>query len=300
MLKIPVALATSAILVFALAACGGKPEPTATPTPLPPTEAPTAAPQAPVTATSGTTSAELCGPGTAPSYITAFVLAREAQGQNYTPVGVSDELASDQATLHAIATLENAPSNTALRSVWYLLNATGYTPNTRIDDHEVNVTQGGSRNIDFTLTSDTGTWPPGAYCVELYADGNLALSRQFTISASGAAPAPSGASPVVQVVLAEDAKPDTFEPVNPATTFKANAPAIHVTVQIKDAPTGTRFRARWYPPSQDPLDFELVTDGSRWMDFRLTPAPDGFPIGEYQVEIYVNDELVETLIFNVE
>lgn len=293
------ALALSAIVLCLLAACGSS-EPEATPTALAPTPTRTALALTPTAAvTRPPASVGICSPGAPPAYLKNVVLARDVQGAQFTPVGVTDTFSFDQETLHAVAVLEQAPANMTLRAVWYLVKADGYTPNHKIEAKEVAVPDGGTRNLDFSLKATTGTWPTGTYCVEIYAGGVLARSKTFTVKGGGTA-APANANPVKQVILARETKSDTFEPVNPATIFATNSPFIHAVVQIASAAPGTVFHARWYPPGQEPLDFQVRTDGTRWIDFRLTPTPDGFPAGDYKVEIYVNETLVDTKTFTVQ
>lgn len=288
---------TSAFLV--LAGCGADATPTpAPPTPLAPTDAPTATTVRP-TATLAAAAAEICAQGTAPAYLKEIILTTDTKGEGFTPVDTVTEFQPSQATFHAVAVLEKAPANIKLAAAWYLVRAEGYASGTKIDEKELTVNDGGTRNVDFTLKTSQDRWPPGDYCVEIYAEGNLALSRTFKVTGD-TTPSNASGGVVKQVVLAEDSKPETFEPVNPTTTFKSNAPFIHATVQVQDAPANTQFRARWYPPGQDPLDFDLKTDGTRWLDFRLTPAPNGFPAGDYKVEIYVNEQLADTKTFTVE
>jgi hypothetical protein len=298
MKKIMLALAlTSAFLL--LAACGADATPTPTnfppPTPTPPPTATTTAPDTPTEQASA-----ICGQGSQPAYITDVVLAKDTQGANFTPVEITDAYEPAQATFHAVVTLQDAPQNLKLGATWYLVRAAGYQSNSKIDEKTLNVEQGGSRNVDFTLKTTQATWPPGTYCVEIYADGELALSKTFTVV--GGATTPNASSEIVQeIVLAEDTNPDTFEPINPTNTFKKNAPAIHAAIKIENAPPNTSFGAKWYPPDQQPLEFNLPpVDGTRWLDFRLTPGSDGFPVGEYRVEIYLNEKLVDTKTFTVE
>lgn len=291
-------LALVLLSAFFFISCGVDTTTEVLPTPILPTPEPTVA-VARATAVPAAQTVGICGPGTLPAYIKEVVLARDTQGVNFTPVDVTDEFEPTQRAFHAIVTLENAPADIQMGSRWYLVQATGYTPNTKIDDNVLNVPEGGSRNVAFNLSATQSTWPPGDYCVEIYAEGNLALSKNFKVVGSAAR---SNATPDVlkQIVLAEDSDPGTFAPINATSKFKSTAPFIHAAVEIFEAPANTVLRARWYPPSQDPLDFELTTDGSRWLDFRLTPAPEGFPTGEYTIEIYVNDQLADTKTFIVE
>jgi len=281
-----------------LVACGGTPATQAPPETIAPTVAPTDT-TAPPTATLAAQATTICAKGTIPAYIKQVVLAKSTSGDNFDPVDVTDAYEPTQTTFHAVATLQDAPKNLKMHASWYLIKAAGYQDNTKIDENELDVADGGSRNLDFTLETKNKTWPPGSYCVEIYAEGNLALSKNFTVNGS-TVPSNAGTSVLKQTVLAEDSAPTTFEPIRPTTTFKHDAPFIHAVVQIEQAPANTNFRARWYPPGQDPLDFPLQVDGSRWLDFRLTPAPDGFPTGDYKVEIYVNDQLADTKTFTVQ
>lgn len=296
----------SAFLV--LVACGAN-----TPTPIPPTDVPpteTAATIVPPTETAGATevpptaptdaaASNVCAAGTLPTYLKDVVLAKNVESDSFKPIDPTTSFDPTQAIFHAIVSLDNAPRELTLDARWYLVRATGYQPNTKISEKELSIAAGGTRNVDFTLKGKTDKWPGGSYCVEIYANGNLALSKTFQV-VGDSTPSNAGAEIVKQVVLAEDTKPSTFEPITPTVKFASNAPFIHAAVQLVNAPANTTFRARWYPPGQDPLDFNLQTDGSRWLDFRLTPAPDGFPKGEYKVEIYVNEQLANTQTFTVE
>lgn len=298
--RISIALILGAIVVSLLTACGGsEPPATATATPLPrPTNAPaTRALQ--LTPPASTNSAGICANVKMPGMLTNLVLARATDGQNYTPVGITDTFPTSQQTLNAVATLENAPAGTRVRAVWYLLHADGYKSNQQLEQTELDVPTGGSRNVAFMLRPASGKFPPGTYCVELYLDGVLSASKPFEVTDEGGASS-APVNPVKQVVMAEDVNPTTFEPVNPTATFKANAPRIHAVVQVEGGDASIVYRARFYPPNMEPLDKELTKSASPWLDFFLTPTDTGFPTGDYKVEIYVNDRLVDTKSFTVE
>jgi hypothetical protein len=226
-------------------------------------------------------------------------MARNVQGVELEPAGVTDVFSPDQATIHAVATVENGPPNLKLRAIWYLVGAVGYQPNSKIDESESAVDPDGSGNVDFTLKPASGEWPPGDYCIEIYAEGNLAASKTFQVVKPNQTPVP-GLNPIVAIVIAAEIQPETFEPVNPTDTFKTDAPAIYASVQIEASPPGTVYQARWYPPGLEPIDTELTPGPSGWLDFHLFPVEGGFPAGEYRVELYVNDQLVDSRVFMVQ
>ena len=113
--------------------------------------------------------------------ITDTVMAEDVQGDNLEPVGVTETYAADQSTFHAVVTVANAPSDTVVKAVWVAADVGDVAPpNTEIDQTEVEVE--GSRNVDFTLTSDSGQWPPGAYKVDIYLDDELDRTLNFTVA----------------------------------------------------------------------------------------------------------------------
>jgi hypothetical protein len=113
--------------------------------------------------------------------ITDTVMAEDAQGDNFEPVGVTETYAADQSTFHAVVTVANAPSDTVVKAVWVAVDVGDVAPpNTEIDQTEIEVE--GSRNVDFTLTSDSGQWPPGTYKVDIYLNDELDRTLNFTVA----------------------------------------------------------------------------------------------------------------------
>jgi hypothetical protein len=192
--------------------------------------------------------------------------------------------------------LDGAPLQTVLTVRWYLVQAQGYRPESRLDVEEL--VTGGTRNVDFALERQGETWPAGVYCVEVLVDDTLAASRWFEIEGSGQGTRDPG-NPVARLVLTDEVDPETIQPIREMTSFSADARAIHAAVFIEDAAEGTLFQARWYVPREPSILAGLNTSGTRWIDFRLTPSAQSFPRGEYRVEIYVNRLLVQTATFEV-
>ena len=113
--------------------------------------------------------------------ITDTVMAEDVQGDNFEPVGVTETYTADQSTFHAVVTVANAPSDTVVKAVWVAVDVGDVAPpNTEIDQTEVEVE--GSRNVDFTLTSDSGQWPPGTYKVDIYLNDELDRTLNFTVA----------------------------------------------------------------------------------------------------------------------
>lgn len=143
--------------------------------------------------------------------ITNAVMAKDARGDNFDPVGVTDAYAFDQSKFHAIVTVSNAPGDTAVKAVWTAVDVGSVAaPNTRIDQAEIKIQ--GSRNVDFTLAPDGEHWPPGTYKVDIYLNDKLDRSLNFTVAAPPPTPTPSPRPPTSTPI------PATRAPTAPATT----------------------------------------------------------------------------------
>jgi hypothetical protein len=84
-------------------------------------------------------------------------MARDDQGAERTTVFAQD------AIFYCIVQLANAPDDTAVKVVWYAVNAQDTEPNLLIDEVE---TTGGDGIIPFNLTNN-GLWPLGTYKAEI-------------------------------------------------------------------------------------------------------------------------------------
>ena len=91
---------------------------------------------------------------------------------------------------------------------------------------------------------------------------------------------------------------------NPTTTFSQDAPAFYALVDLQNAPDDTVLRAVWIAVAVEGAEPGFVIDeaelvvGSTIAHFSLE-NDQLWPLGQYKVDIYLNDELAETLTFEV-
>ena len=94
--------------------------------------------------------------------------------------------------------------------------------------------------------------------------------------------------------------PDGLE----TTTVFNQDDGFYAVMNLKNAPEDTLVKAVWTAVDVEGAepDYEItateITTGSAPVYFELT-NPNPWPTGSYQVEIYLNDELQETLAFEV-
>jgi hypothetical protein len=113
---------------------------------------------------------------------------------------------------------------------------------------------------------------------------------------------------ITQAVLAKDVKGDTFEPVEPTSTFPTDQAVINLVVTVANAPSETKVKTVWTAvdvgdaaPANTKIDeAEVTMDASGNAHFTLSaPNSGAWPVGKYKVEIYLNDKLDRTVEYTV-
>ena len=113
---------------------------------------------------------------------------------------------------------------------------------------------------------------------------------------------------ITQAVLAKDIQGDTFEPVDPTSTFPPDQAVINLVVTVANAPSDTKVKTVWTAvdvgdaaPANTQIDeAEVTMDASGRTHFTLSVPNSGvWPAGKYKVEIYLNDKLDRTLEYTI-
>jgi len=99
----------------------------------------------------------------------AYLSSDEAGQQETSMFGVSD-------TIYANVDLPDAPEDTLIKADWYVVEATGVEPGSFIDQAETS----GTGSFTFNLTP-SNPWPAGKYRVEIYVNGELAITMEYEI-----------------------------------------------------------------------------------------------------------------------
>lgn len=132
-----------------------------------------------------------------------------------------------------------------------------------------------------------------------------ALACDFSFSLGNFSDSSPKSGFIKEVTMAQGVRGDLRDPVNPTIVFQPNS-IFHAVVAIQNAPANTKFKAVWYATDiGDPAEAnklidatELTTDGTRNIDFNLTPTTK-WPPGKYRVEISVNGVLDRVVDFSV-
>lgn len=290
------------------------PNPTTTPKPTTTTR-PTTTPKPTITPRSTTAASSNSG-----DVVDQGVMAAGVTDLGLAPLGIAETFSPDQGTYHAVIHIQDAPNGSKFKAVWTAVDTGGaMPPNNSLGEYELSAD--GTRFLDFTYKPNNGHMPVGSYQVQIYDNGNLARTLSFTIDASAqvitpqaqtASACPPLALPTdtppgfaIGVTMAPKTQGGNFEPVNPGRVFGPHD-VFHAVVNIENAPDNTRFKAIWYAEdigSAAPCNYklnegQLSSGGSRNLDFYISPGSE-WPLGQYRVEIYVNDVKTITTGFSV-
>lgn len=106
----------------------------------------------------------------------------------------TDRFPWEAAEIHAVVVLDGAKAGMKVKGSWVSVDAVD-TPNYAIKSAEVVVKNEGETRVHFSITKDG--WPAGNYRIDVYVDGRLVSTAEFSIApkATTAAPKSGTASP---------------------------------------------------------------------------------------------------------
>ena len=96
---------------------------------------------------------------------------------------------------------------------------------------------------------------------------------------------------------------DTGKPIEPMDTFPSGTQIVHVSIKINNMASEDKITTKWNyletVEEIDTVDFTTEESGSGYISFNL--ATDlGFPSGRYNIVVYLNNELIETVEYSIE
>ncbi len=94
----------------------------------------------------------------------------------------------------------------------------------------------------------------------------------------------------------------TKAPLEKATIFPADVKTLYATVQLKGAPADTAVKAIFYyleGKKQQVAEDSVTAEGGRYLSFAMNPPESGWPVGRYEVEFLINNEVKEKTGFSL-
>lgn len=116
-----------------------------------------------------------CAVGNTELGLTNLRMAFDQDGENVTTTFAPTDV------FYAVADLANAPQGTVVEAKWIAVNAADTEPNLEFQTQTLDITEESfTGNIYFQLSNDEG-WPTGQYRVDIYLNGALAQSAEFSV-----------------------------------------------------------------------------------------------------------------------
>ncbi len=216
--------------------------------------------------------------------------------ENSAIVEPTTVFAPEDQAIELVIKVGNAPDDTNVKAAWSIVDVAGYEPAVL---YESPLTLNSGENVaHFTLTNDQN-WPAGSYKVEIYLNDKLDKTIEYQVEA------PEVKEPTIEsATLAKGSNEN--EAVDPTTVFAPDDLTLHLVVKVADAVEGTSLKAIWqvvevqdYEPQViDEIPYTL-SGGENVADFTLT-NDQPWPTGKYKVDLYLNDQMVQTLEYEVQ
>ena len=94
----------------------------------------------------------------------------------------------------------------------------------------------------------------------------------------------------------------------PATTFANDVPQLYAYILADNVEVGDSVRGVWIaedvgeaaPKNHKIAEQTLEITSKKSGGFKLTKPTNGWPVGQYRVELYVGDKLAETVKFKIQ
>jgi len=105
-----------------------------------------------------------------------------------------------------------------------------------------------------------------------------------------------------EAVLALRVDAETQAPVEKAGTITPDTQTIYATVKVSTAPADTKVKAVFFyreDTDRQIAEDTVVAQGTQYVSFSLSPPANGWPVGEYRVQFYLNDQAKNELRFSV-
>lgn len=99
----------------------------------------------------------------------------------------------------------------------------------------------------------------------------------------------------------------SHEAINPTMTFSPDAQVIYVAFRVSQVQPGSRLKAVWNavnvgaaaPANSQLAESSVVLPGPAPGNFRFRRGPEPWPVGEYKVDLYLNDQIVLSLPYKI-
>lgn len=107
---------------------------------------------------------------------------------------------------------------------------------------------------------------------------------------------------LANAAMASKIDTSTMKAITLSGTFSPQTEVIYVTAILQNAPSDTVITATWHYVTKN-VEIATVditsTETNQYISFSMSKPTNGFPTGDYKVDLYIDAKLAKTLEFNV-
>lgn len=212
-------------------------------------------------------------------------LTTAVDAKRYRAAGpVTDQFRKSEPVIYLVGRLKKVPTDATIEVRWFLDE----------DPRPMLVSNiQGSDNFQFIadFRPAEAAFEEGAYSARVFINDKDIGGISFVIGDPEAASSMS--ADMVSGVKFSKQITGNMKPKKPSTKFKSGTKKLYVSFDVKGAPRGSVADIHWYRGEESFHSAEVVLQGNRRYGVHVE-SPSGLPDGEYKVEIYVAQQLIET------
>lgn len=235
-----------------------------------------------------------------PFTITQVSTCLQINPVTYQPDLPIDTFLDTTETIYLTLSFENAQPKSVLKLEWINVAQSKIIGNFAVEIS-------GNDHAYFYITKPEETWPIGTYKVMIYYNDTLKIDVPFEIHSSQQStitkPDTSFKMDMIrEYSLAKEIDPLTYRPIDPTNRFIPSQPYLYLSISTQEAPANSQIQLEWYYIGVEPFIFaeqKIDISGSDTAYFSLSKPDVGWPIGLYKVIIYFNDQLFDTIPFQI-
>ena len=184
----------------------------------------------------------------------------------------------------------NLPAGSQVTANWY-------QGSEFLDQFTLTTDTAGSGNLGFNLSSKEGSWPVGAYRVEIKLNGTPITEKAFSVKS----PTATTSSRVKSATLTKSVDKN-YRATAPTLVFASND-TIHCSVNA-DLEIGSQVTAKWYQDGRLLTEYVNSITAQKdmvdtYIDFYLSPSSP-LELGLYSIEILLDGQLSRAIDFSVQ
>jgi hypothetical protein len=159
------------------------------------------------------------------------------------------------------------------------------------DESTITADKAGSGFYGYSLKGSITGHQPGKYKADVYIDGVLAKTTEFTVEQAGS---PSLTKVVFAKALDRDNRPTNL------TAAYTSKEKMFVCALGENLVAGSKVEIKIIYQDQNISDsFDVTKPGTQYFTLTVDPSTDGHPSGDYKVEVYLDGALATTSGFSV-